>query len=353
MSRRSPSEALRRFTRQAHLGTLACLIHVCDVAAQPADASSAAPPPLSSTGSVLEVDPSPNDATTENTLDGNDHDGMGDVEPTPRESDPTTAACIRKHAEGQEARMEQRLLDAALDFGQCAVRACPQLVREDCSQWQTQVFASAPRVVFQTPRGDLAGLQIWINGQLATLTFGEPMIFDPGRHDLRFDAPGRVPVTRQLHLRAGSAPTIVEMELPRPEPARPTLRAAQRDSSPTLPARPAAPPSESLTPSLVYVFGGVATAALGVGTYFAIDAARDRSNAIDTCAPLCETRDVESIERKFLIADVALGVSLVSAATALAFYVLDSERDTQRTARPSVAVSLASNDLSVEFGGNF
>ena len=265
-----------------------------------------------------------------------------------------TALCIEKHAEGQEARMEQRLKDAADAFGICADEGCPQLVREDCAQWRTQALTSAPRLMFEAPEGEIGGLRVLVDGVAIEFEFGQPMIFDPGTLNLRFEAPGRTPVERQLSLRAGAPTTVAKIDLP--PPPRAVRRAPAPKPDPVL-DHPIPSPSvanANRTPALIYVLGGVAAGAGGVGTYFAIDGTTDREEALDQCAPLCDDMDVDSIDRKLLIADVSFGVALVSASTALALYLFALDEDDAAAARsPRVSLALAPNDMAVAVGGEF
>jgi hypothetical protein len=342
MSRWRQPEALRSLRLKALTVASAWLaVSVC--VAQP-------PPPGASVPQQTAPAAAPGPTQTPNPP----AESTSSAEPTSRHDD-LTALCIEKHAEGQEARMEQRLKDAARAFGICADEGCPQLVREDCIQWQTQATTSAPRVVFQAPQQEgLGDLRVLIDGAQVDVKFGEPMIFDPGPLHLRFEASGRTPVERQLSLRAGAPPTVVKIELPvsKASPRRVIKPKPVPATSASIAQQPRVV-DQNRTPALIYILGGVAAGAVGVGTYFAIDAANDRAHALDECAPLCADADVESIDRKLIIADVSFGVGVVSASTALALYLfaLDDDRDAEPS--PRVSLALAARDMSVSLGGRF
>ncbi|HEY5960164.1 MAG TPA: hypothetical protein VIV60_26605, partial [Polyangiaceae bacterium] len=83
----------------------------------------------------------------------------------------------------------------------------------------------------------------------------------------------------------------------------------------TLPA-PTPPPSKP--PVAAWVAGGVALAALGVGTTFAIIGSSNKSE-IDGCSPNCgsdKRSTYDGLKRDYLIADIGFGLGIVSAGVA-------------------------------------
>src|SRR5262249_11708976 len=83
-------------------------------------------------------------------------------------------------------------------------------------------------------------------------------------------------------------------------------------------AEQAAPPpaEKSTSPISAYVLGGVGVLSLGSFAYFGISGSSDASNLRNTCAPNCADSAVSDVRRKLLIADVSLGVGVVSLAVA-------------------------------------
>jgi hypothetical protein len=95
-----------------------------------------------------------------------------------------------------------------------------------------------------------------------------------------------------------------------PPPAIPSASSSEEpDSKATRP-----------TPVLVYVLGGVGVAALGSFAFFAASGKQKENEMFDECAPGCPQEDADSMRTRYLIADVSLGVSLLSLGTATVLY---------------------------------
>jgi hypothetical protein len=78
-----------------------------------------------------------------------------------------------------------------------------------------------------------------------------------------------------------------------------------------------------------YVAGGLALAGLGVFIGFGAKGASTRSDLMSEsgCAPFCKDDDLSGMRRDFLIADIGLGIAVVStAATVLTFALRPTEK---------------------------
>jgi hypothetical protein len=72
-------------------------------------------------------------------------------------------------------------------------------------------------------------------------------------------------------------------------------------------------------PPLVYVFGGLGLASLGVATGFGVSA-WSQKGTLDDCRGHCTTSDVDTMERTFIVADIATVVAALSVVAAGYFY---------------------------------
>jgi hypothetical protein len=79
-------------------------------------------------------------------------------------------------------------------------------------------------------------------------------------------------------------------------------------------------PSATAVPIGSYVAGGIAVVALGVFTYASIKGASDRSSL--HCDRGCSDADYDHVRKEYLVADVALGIGLVSVGVGLALWLL-------------------------------
>jgi hypothetical protein len=60
------------------------------------------------------------------------------------------------------------------------------------------------------------------------------------------------------------------------------------------------------------VLGGVAVVSLGAFGYFALTGRQKQSDLEEQCAPRCATSEYDDMKQKYLFADIALGLAVVS-----------------------------------------
>lgn len=216
-------------------------------------------------------------------------------------------ACARAYESAQETRLEGRLRAAHEHLLVCAQAACPGFIRDDCTRWLDQVEAAVPTVVFVARQAgrDLEDVTITCNEQRLTSRLdGRAIPLDPGKQTCRFESAGAEPATLSLLAVEGQKNRLVEVELKAGVPA-PAVMAA----------RPAPAPTAGLRPAPLVLAG---VAALGVGGFIALGssgmAAERRLR--DGCAPDCAASEVSSVRLRYRLADVSLGVGLLSAVAA-------------------------------------
>ena len=61
---------------------------------------------------------------------------------------PDVKACLAASEKGQQSRSGGKLREAHEHFLVCGSDSCPGLVRHDCTQWNAELAAAAPTVVF-------------------------------------------------------------------------------------------------------------------------------------------------------------------------------------------------------------
>jgi hypothetical protein len=215
------------------------------------------------------------------------------------ELDETTKLdCITHHEEAQIARQQRRLRDARAALRLCSHVACPRLIRADCVDWLDQVSRSVPSVVVTArARGlDLTEVRVLVDGKpVAARLSGGAMDLDPGEHTFRFEAPPWTPVERTLLISEGVKGRPIDVEF------APAAIATSR-----LPWR------QRLT-KFDYVVGSIGAAALVASASLGVWALWLRHDMRVTCAPFCDHDDVEGVRARLALADVALGVALISA----------------------------------------
>ncbi len=146
---------------------------------------------------------------------------------------------------------------------------------------------------------------------VATKLDGRAIPVDPGEHHLRFTHEGDAPIeqTAVVREREKGRSVVVEFGADKGE-----------DKTP-------APAPERGRSILPYVFGGVGAIATGSFLYFGISGSSDAGNLRSTCAPRCSDSAVSDVRRKLLIADISLGVGVVSLGVAAALLLFGGHHD--------------------------
>ncbi len=357
MSRRGM--LIRRPVLAGSLGLLSALPAAAqpggDAGAEPRPSGNeqAAEPRPSGNEPAAEPRPSGSEPAAEPRPSGNEAEsplGGSDVQKAEQPSD-IKATCIEDHMRGQEARLDGSLGEAQRLFERCANPACPSLVRADCQVWGVEVQDALPKVVFRLgPNVDPNDVRVSLNGAPFAVEYGVPTAFQPGSFRLEFDVDGHPPLIKQLELRAGDPRQTIAVDFPTTSPAN--------DAMPVAPVvLTQRPPPPSAEPDLAistasYAFGGLAVAAASVGAYFAVDAVAKHNRANETCSPLCDDDEADAVRRRLLFADIAFGVSLASAATAVIVYLTDTPAEAA-THPADVWLSVASEQVGLGWGGEF
>jgi hypothetical protein len=217
-------------------------------------------------------------------------------------ADSEVDACISAHADGQVLHKNKRLLAARAKFQACASDRCPGLIRDDCQRFGEQVDTSLPRLVLAASDEQgrvLTDVRVLLdNRPFVSRLDGRPLALDPGAHRLRFETTDGQ--SRELF--------VVAQE-------NQDLRRISADFRKDNAQRPPSEPA-SAVPTASYVLGGIGVLALGSFAYFGM-----RGNATKDCARPCSQDEVDRMNSQYLIADISLGIGLVSlgAATYLLF----------------------------------
>jgi hypothetical protein len=249
-------------------------------------------------------------------------------------------ACFDAAENAQQQRAEGKLRDARISLHVCARDVCPAVVKNDCTQWLTEVEASLPTIVLRAtgPRGqDITDVKVSLDGQaLVDKIDGLPIEVDPGPHVLTSVHPGSKPTRQELTFYTNQRNRTVSLVL---EDAAPPPGGAGelRVSTEAPPKRPGAAP---------YVLGAVAIGALASWTYFGLTSIAERKQLDESCGPhgpdsggvgRCSSSQVTPVKNKQIAADVSLGVAVVSAGISTWLFLKGS--------KPSTATALPAREI--------
>jgi hypothetical protein len=233
-----------------------------------------------------------------------------------------TRACIDAHAAGQVERDASRLLEARERFKTCAAEACPAMIRKDCAELGAALSPLVPSIVLvaQDAHGAaLAGAHARVDDQRALPALdSSPIELDPGVHRIEVALPDGRRQTLDFSLNEGEKSRRVVATFALAKPAKTASSSSSRNG-------------------LAYVIGGVGLLALGTAGAFAWDGSRKQAE-LETCAPRCTNlAEVQAMRRSYLIADVLLGVSVVTVGTS-AYLLINNATTDNRSAGRSILV---------------
>lgn len=252
-------------------------------------------------------------------------------------ADEAVLECVKAAEDAQSQRSNHQLRAARLKFLLCAQPTCPTVVRNDCAGWLADVDKVMPSVVVQArdTRGvELTDVRVSMDGDvLAERLDGLAIPVDPGVHLFQFERSGVPPLQQQILIREGEKGRALPI----------TLAAAALP--PTVPERPA-----HRTPSLTYVFGGLAVGGLAGWAYFGLRGIHDAHVISEMpCAKTktCDPGIVNAAHRELIAADISLAVGLLSAGAAAYVYFSDRRSTTPSTVRAVVFVAPGTAQVSV------
>ncbi|MDB4937584.1 MAG: hypothetical protein JWP87_4556 [Labilithrix sp.] len=256
-------------------------------------------------------------------------------------ADPTVQECLSSSDRATALRSEGRYRDARKSFLACVAESCPAIVRRDCVTSLTELDQLQPSFVFavRDERGaDMSEVRVLVDGELLVERLdGKPVNVDVGSHVFTFTAGPRY---REQRVSVLARTTEKNRVLP-------VTMDPIGASTPAPPASGAAAPAtqpSAAVPVLPIVLGAVGVVALGSFAYLGLSAKSDlRALEDDPCAirRTCAQSDVDSVRTRFALADVALGVGVVSLAAATWLWLArDGAQSTARAGGRAVPLDL-------------
>jgi hypothetical protein len=216
---------------------------------------------------------------------------------------PDKGECAASYEAGQVERKERRFLAARKDLVTCASATCPSGMQRECAGWLAEVEGATPTVVVRArmPDGrDAVDVHVLVDGEVvATRLDGAALALDPGERRFRFEHPPLAPVERTLVVHEGDKLVPIDVALGGP----PAPRAAD-------------PPWAAIA------LGGLGAGALVVFAALGASGVSRYHELEDTCAPRCSESDTSALQRRFVVADIALGVGIAALAGAAVLIVI-------------------------------
>lgn len=199
----------------------------------------------------------------------------------------------------------------------------------------------------------VAELELEVDGTpLAAAAWGTPLPVDPGEHTVRAGAPGFEPLEQQISLSSSpGARQTLELPLLRPA-ARATEPAAATSDAPPSPAAEPRHPARNWG----WISGGVGLVALGVGSYFGVQAFAHWDDRNAGCKNGC-TRAAQAAgddaSQAATLATVGVGAGVVLLGTATVLFFYSSDADPADEASTELSLIPADHGAALSWRGRF
>lgn len=265
-----------------------------------------------------------------------------------QEASVTNAECATAYEQGQEQRKSGQLIGARSTLQACARDECPDFIRSDCSTWYGEVQNEVPTLVFAARSNgrDLSDVRVSVGARVLVARIdGQVVELDPGEYDFEFRATEMRTLVQHFVIARGERNRLIQVELeslaPGPGPAESA-------------ASPAPAPAAQRRLLLPGIFAGIGVA--GVAGFAGLGAwGHSQENELEgSCAPACSAERVSEVRRKYLLADVSLGVGVASLALGAYIFFSAGSSDAQAQRRvPQVSLLASPEAAGVAYGGSF
>ena len=248
--------------------------------------------------------------------------------------------CTSAYEHSQELRADKDLVGAREQLLECSQAGCAEFIRKDCGQWLGEVETALPTVtvIAQDNKGQaLTAVQITMDGAvIAAALDGRALPLNPGNHHFKFDAAGFLPLERDTLILEGQKAQSIALSF------EPLLAA------PLPPPAPVAPDPGPRVTAPVIAFGALGVAGLATFAGFALTGlSQEHELRAQPCAGThtCTDSQLSPIQHKYLIADISLGIGVVSLAAATYFLLSPSKPAPSASTAPRFEVIAGASSL--------
>lgn len=235
--------------------------------------------------------------------------------------------CADAYTQTQILRKAGKLRAAEKSTFECTQAACPDFIKSACSKWGSEIQAATPTIVVSAKDAqgnDLTDVSVTFDGQrLVNRLTGLAIAVDPGQHVLRFEHAGDKPVDQKILISEGEKARVVKVTFGSKPPG--AVQGAAPVGGETA-------STGSGTRALAYVLAGVGAVGLGGFAYFGLTGkSEENSVRASNCAPNCSSSQIDPIKTKYVLADVSLGVGVVSLGLATYFFFASMHKTSSKS----------------------
>lgn len=219
----------------------------------------------------------------------------------------TIEACIDAADQSQKQRDSGQWVEARESLLACSESTCPQTISKQCSKWLYDLDTSMPTIVVRVREAehDVSDAVILVDNIAKAQPDGKAIAVNPGPHVVVAHREGWVDAEAHVVVVSGEKNRAISLEPTKPPP---------------LPmVAPTVPVIHTTQASRSFVFPWYAGTLLGLGaasfvatTALVISAGDDADTMRSSCAPACAQSDVDAARTKLIVANVLLGVGILS-----------------------------------------
>jgi hypothetical protein len=221
--------------------------------------------------------------------------------------------CAAAAEAGQLLRNSGKLVQARDQLLTC-MKVCPRLVQNDCGPWLHDVEARLASIVIRAtdPSGrEITDVRVMVDGTALTSRLdGLAVPVDPGVRKLTFEHDGHPTIVQDVTIREGEKARAITVRFEDPPVAKPE-------------PPPYPPHREARLPTSAIILGGVGVVGMGLFTVYHVSAKNDLDTLREGCAPRCPESEVEAVDRKIFVSNVALGVGIAALAAAVVVWIVE------------------------------
>jgi hypothetical protein len=259
-------------------------------------------------------------------------------------------ACAKSFEQTQRLRNDSHYVAATEEALKCARQSCGEALFDECTKIYGELQTATPSVVLsaRTPNGDeLTQVSVSLDGKpVLDQLDGKPLRLDPGNHSFSFSNAEHGSIEHEYLIRAGEQFRAITVDFASQKPSH-GAAAPDTDGEPN----PGAPGAPAHRPPLAsYVLGGVSVLSLAAFVGFRVAGSNEFDARARDCKPTCTSSQVESVRQKYVISDLALGVSAAAAAAAVTIYLVSPAEQAPRAALQLTPVN---QGLVAHFAGHF
>ncbi len=229
------------------------------------------------------------------------------------------AECAAAYEASQEQRASGKLRDARKSLVACSQAGCKDFIKKDCTKWLAEVDSAMPTVVFGAKAGDsdLTDVKVKLGDEvLAESLDGKAIPMDPGTYDFVFESAEHGTKEVKFVVKEGQKAQNVE--------ANYASDKAVPESGGGASLSTASKPSNK---TLAYVLAGVGVVGIAGFAYFGLSGNSDKNGLACADTKTCTDGDLDPIKKKYLFADISLGVGIVSLGVATYLLVKSPKKE--------------------------